>query len=136
MPKRNISDVDLSDAQLIIRKSFDVIITTDDQLNSAVTAGDNETFLPFDEERYSLVRNDGTIEVLTSDKMAFTSGNTILQINNIGTDLSANMEAKLITTIKKLKPKAKIKRKNRVNTVVITASKLNGSGIGGSYNSK
>ena len=62
--------------------------------------------------------------------MAFTSGNTILQINNIGTDLSANMEAKLITTIKKLKPKAKIKRKNRVNTVVITASKLNGSGIG------
>ena len=52
MPKRNISDVDLSDAQLIIRKSFDVIITTDDQLNSAV-AGDNETFLPFDEERYS-----------------------------------------------------------------------------------
>ena len=130
MPKANISDVDLSDAQLIIRKSFDVIITTDDQLNSAVTAGDNETFLPFDEERYSLVRNDGTIEVLTSDKMAFTSGNTILQINNIGTDLSANMEAKLITTIKKLKPKAKIKRKNRVNTVVITASKLNGSGIG------
>ena len=130
MPKRNISDVDLSDAQLIIRKSFDVIITTDDQLNSAVTTGDNETFLAFDEERYSLVRNDGTIEVLTSDKMAFTSGNTILQINNIGTDLSANMEAKLITTIKKLKPKAKIKRKNRVNNVVITASKLNGSGIG------
>ena len=39
------------------------------------------------------------------------------------------MEAKLVTTIKKLKPKAKIKRKNRVNTVVITASKLNGSGI-------
>ena len=74
MPKRNISDVDLSDAQLIIRKSFDVIITTDDQLNSAVATGDNETFLPFDEERYSLVRNDGTIEVLTSDKMAFTSG--------------------------------------------------------------
>ena len=129
MPKRNISDVDLSDAQLIIRKSFDVIITTDDQLNSAVATGDNETFLPFDEERYSLVRNDGTIEVLTSDKMAFTSGNTILQINNIGTDLSANMEAKLVTTIKKLKPKAKIKRKNRVNTIVITASKLNGSGI-------
>ena len=58
-----------------------------------------------------LVRNDGTIEVLTSDKMAFTSGNTILQINNIGTDLSANMEAKLITTIKKLKVKAKIKKK-------------------------
>ena len=62
--------------------------------------------------------------------MEFTSGNTILQINNIGTDLAANMEAKLITTIKKLKPKAKIKRKNRVNTVIINSSKLNGSGIG------
>ena len=130
MPKRNIANVDLSDAQLIIRKSYDVVITTDNELNSGVVTGDNETFLAFDEERYSLVRRDGTTEVLTSDRMSFTSGNTVLQINNIGTDLSANMEAKLVTTIKKVKPKAKLKRKNRVNTLIVSASKLTGSGIG------
>jgi len=130
MPKRNISNVDLSDAQLIIRKSFDVIITTENQLNSGVTAGNNETFLAFDEERYSLVRADGTTEVLTSDRMSFTSGNTVLQINNIGDDLSANMEAKLVTTIKKVKPKVKLKRKKRVNTLIVSTSKLTGSGVG------
>jgi hypothetical protein len=130
MPKRNISNVDLSDAQLIIRKSFDVIVTTDNELNSAVNAGNNETFLAFDEERYALVRADGTTEVLTSDKLAFTSGNKVLQINNIGNDLSANMEATLVTTIKKIKPKEKVKRKNRVNTLIVSTSKLNGSGVG------
>ena len=130
MPKRNISNVDLSDAQLIIRKSYDVVITTNNELNSGVVAGDNETFLAFDEERYSLVRRDGTTEVLTSDKLAFTSGNTVLQVNNIGADLSANMEAKLVTTLKKIKPKAKLKRKNRVNTLVVNTSKLTGSGVG------
>jgi len=130
MPKRNISNVDLSDAQLIIRKSFDVVITTNNELNSGVVAGNNETFLAFDEERYSLVRRDGTTEVLTSDKLAFTSGNTVLQVNNIGADLSANMEAKLVTTLKKIKPKAKLKRKNRVNSLVVNTSKLVGSGVG------
>ena len=130
MPKRNISNVDLSDAQLIIRKQFDVTINTNNQLNTAVSTDDNETFLAFDEERYSLIRADGTVEVLTSDKINLTSGNTILQINNIGNGLAANMEAKLIATIKKIKPTAKVKRKNRVNTIIIDKSKISGSGIG------
>ena len=58
------------------------------------------TFLAFDEERYSLIRADGTIETLTDDKFTFTNGNGTLQISNIGTDLSANQEATLIATLK------------------------------------
>jgi len=57
MPKENISDVDISSATLNIRKTFDVVINhADNQLSTAVLAGTNETFLPFDEERYSLIR--------------------------------------------------------------------------------
>ena len=108
LPKPFISDVDLSDATLAIRKVFNVAISAStDALTGAVTAGDNTTFLPFDEERYSLIRADGTIETLTDDKFTFTNGNGTLQISNIGADLSVNQEATLIATLNKVKPTAK-----------------------------
>ena len=131
MPRHMISDVDLTVSNIDIRKSYDVVINhTENQLNVAVNAGADETFLPFDEERYTLVRWDGTTEVLTADRFGFSAGNTVLQIYNIGTDLSANQEATLITTLRKTKPTAKIKRKKRVNSVVINKSKDVASGTG------
>ena len=126
LPKDNISDVDLSDASLTIRKSYSVNITNN-QLSLAVNAGENETFLPFDPERYELIKNDGTIEVLTSDKMSFNSSLTSLQIYNLS---SGNDDATLTATLTKIKPKAKEKLKNRVNTLLIDKSKLSSSGIG------
>jgi hypothetical protein len=131
LPKSLISDVDLSDATLAIRKVLDVAISAStDALTAAVTAGDNTTFLPFDEERYSLIRADGTTESLTSDKFTFTNGNGTLQISNIGADLTVNQEATLIATLNKVKPKAKVKRKDAVNSLVVDKSNLSGSGIG------
>ncbi len=131
LPKSFISDVDLSDATLAIRKVFNVAISaSENALTGAVTAGDNTTFLAFDEERYSLIRADGTIETLTDDKFTFTNGNGTLQISNVGADLSVNQEATLIATLNKVKPKAKVKRKNAVNSLVVDKSKLSGSGIG------
>jgi hypothetical protein len=93
-----------------------------------VVAGTNETFLPFDEERYSLIRSDGSTELLTSDRFSFISGGAQLQIFNLG---SNDTGATLITTLRKIKPKAKEKRKNRVNSIIIDKSKYVGSGIGG-----
>ena len=127
LPKSNISNVDLNNANLTIRKSFPVNIESN-QLSSAVSAGTNETFLPFDEERYSLIRSDGSTELLTSDKFSFIGGGAQLQIFNLGTN---NTGATLITTLRKIKPKAKSKRKNRVNSIIIDKSKYVGSGIGG-----
>ena len=127
LPKNNISSVDLTNASLTIRKSYTVNILNN-QLSTAAVAGSNETFLPFDEERYSLIRSDGSTEVLTSDKFSFTSGSTQLQIYNLGSD---NTGATLVTTLTKIKPKAKSKLKNRVNSVIVNKSRYNYSGIGG-----
>ena len=127
LPKNNISSVDLTNASLTIRKSYTVNILNN-QLSIAAVAGSNETFLPFDEERYSLIRSDGSTEVLTSDKFSFTSGSTQLQIYNLG---SNDTGATLVTTLTKIKPKAKSKLKNRVNSVIVDKSKYNYSGIGG-----
>lgn len=127
LPKNNISNVDVSNTTLNIRKIFTVNISNN-KLSTVVTSGTNETFLPFTEKRYSLVRSDGTTEVLTPDKFEFTSGGTELQIYNLG---SNNTNATLVATLQKIKPKAKVKRKNRVNSIIIENSKYEGSGIGG-----
>ena len=126
MPKMLVSDVDLSDAVLSIRKTQTVSIVGG-QLSSALTADTNEAFLAYDEERYSLTRADGTTVALTSDMFQFSSGSTLLQINTGGADYSG---CTLITTLQKSKPSAKIKRLNRVNSTVINASAKAGSGIG------
>lgn len=125
LPRPNISSVDLSNASLTIRKVYNVTISGN-KLSSPISAGENETFLPFDEERYSLIRSDGSTEVLTSDKLDFTNGSTQLQIYNLGT----NDTASLVTTLTKIKPKSKVKLKNRVSSIIIDKSKYQSSGIG------
>ena len=125
MPKSNISDVQLNDASLVIRKTQQVNIA-DNQLSAAVTTESNETFLPFTPERYTLIRSDGTTEELTSDKVQINAGSNQLEIFNLGSD----DDATLVTTITKVKPKAKNKIKNRVNSIVIDKSVNSASGIG------
>ena len=125
-PKNNISSVDLTNATLSIRKSFTVNIASN-ELSTPVSAGPNETFLSFDDDRYSLIRSDGSTELLTSDKFSFISGGTQLQIYSLG---SNNIGATLTATLRKTKPKAKAKRKNRVNSIIIDKSKNEGAGIG------
>jgi len=126
LPKTNVSDVNLTSATLTIRKTFTVNITGN-QLSANVTAGTNETFSAFDAERYSLIRSNGDVEVLTSDKFAFIAGGTQLQIYNLG---SNDTGATLTATLEKINPKSKIKRKNRVNSILVSNSKYEASGIG------
>jgi hypothetical protein len=126
LPKNNISSVDLTDATLSIRKSFTVNIASN-ELSVPVDAGTNETFLSFDDDRYSLIRSDGSTELLTSDKFEFINGGTQIQIRNLG---SNDTGATLTATLRKIKPKAKAKRKNRVNSIIVDKSKNAGSGTG------
>ena len=126
MPRKNISNVDLNDASLTIRKTQQVNIV-DNKLSAAVTSESNESFLPFTPERYTLIRSDGTTEELTSDKVQINSASNQLEIFNLGLD---NEEATLVTTLTKIKPKYKNKIKNRVNSIIINKSVNSASGIG------
>ena len=126
LPKENIEGVDLTNASLTIRKSNTVNISSN-ELSATVSAGTNETFLPFTPERYSLVRSDGSTEVLTEDKISLNTGSTQLQIYNLGAD---DTGATLLTTLTKTNPVAKTKIQNRVNTILVDKSNLEGSGVG------
>jgi len=125
LPKSYIKSVDLTESNLTIRKEFSVSITSN-QTNT-VTAGTDEFFLPFDEERYVLTRSNGTFEPLTSDKLVFDSQSKQLTIFGLGTN---DANARLITTLRKINVTSKVKNKNRINTLVVNNSTLSSSGIG------
>jgi hypothetical protein len=126
LPKSDIATVDLSNANLTIRKVLTVDIVNN-QLSSEVTASANESFLPFDEERYALIRSDGTTEPLSSDKISINTAGTGLNIYGLG---SNDTGASLIVSLRKIKPTSKVKIKNRVKTLIVDKSNTQGSGVG------
>jgi hypothetical protein len=124
LSKINVESVDLSGSSIVIRKQYDVVIT--DNSTNTIQSGNDEVFLPFDEERYVLTRSDGSTEILTQDKFQFNSGSNQLVINGLG----SNTTGKLIATLRKSNITAKSKRKQRISTLIVDKSKYDYSGTG------
>ena len=114
LPKHDVSNVDLTAASISIRKVYDGETIALNRVANTLTAGENETFLPFDPERYAVFRSDGTTEELTSDRLVFSNGMTELDILNLSTATDSG-NVSIVTTLKKIKPVAKKKIKKRVN---------------------
>lgn len=125
LPKPYVSSIDLSDSHITIRKEFAVSITSN-QTNQ-INAASNETFLPFDEERYILIRSDGTHEELTEERFQFVNGSTGLVIVGLG---SNDASARLIATLRKTNIKEKTKNRNKINVIIVDKSRKPSSGIG------
>ncbi len=128
-PKRNVAEIDLTTSLLTIRKQFDVVITSNS--TNVITANSDETFLPFDEERYVLITESGVTENLSEDKLIFSNGGRELTINGLA---SASGNGKLIATLTKNNIKSKIKNKNRIKILLVDKSKYGYSGIGNTTN--
>jgi len=125
LPKNNISSVNLDNSNIIIRKEYQVQILNNS--TEIILAGDDLTFLPFDEGRYVLTRSDGKNEILTIDRFEFLSGSTQLKINGLGAN---DQNVRLIATLRKINIKSKIKNKSRVNILTVDKSITNSSGVG------
>jgi hypothetical protein len=125
LPKNFIQSVDLTESNLTIKKEFAVTITSNQ--SNTLTAATNETFLPFDEERYVLVRSDGSFETLRADKFTFNATSSELTLRGLGANDSS---ARLIATLRKINVKSKVKNRNRINTLIVNKSKYDYSGIG------
>ena len=125
-PKEHVSSVDLSDSHLTVKKQYDVNISSNS--TGAISSGDADlTFLPYDEELYTLIRKDGTTENLSSDKFSYGSGGATITIGGLA---SGSGPAKLIATLRKIKVESKIKDIKKVNTLTISNSKYSQSGVG------
>ncbi|NDB30413.1 hypothetical protein EB155_12050, partial [archaeon] len=93
---------------------------------NTIQAGNDETFLPFDEERYVLINSTGGFEELTEDKFRFSNGGKELRI--FGLNVAGS--ARLIATMRKINVTNKVKSLNRTNSIIVNKSKLSASGIG------
>jgi len=130
LPNQNIAVVDLTDAELTIRKPFTVDIVNN-QLSSTslltVTLPEGEIYLSYSNERYSLIRSDGTTEPLAPNNFSFSADGRELQIRGLGAD---DTGAQLVATVRKSNVKAKRKIKDRVKSLVVDKSINPASGIG------
>ncbi len=129
LPKINVSSVDLTDSYLTIRNQYDVTISSNS--TNTITAEFNETFLPFDEERYVLITSSGVTESLSGDKLSFSSGGRQITINGLETSSGTG---KLIATLRRTNIKSKVKNKNRIKTIIVDKSKYAYSGVGSTTN--
>jgi len=121
----NIDSVDLSNGNLVFRKSYPVNIAS----NSFTVTLESDTTItaePFDEEDYTIIYANGAIEPLDETKFTITAGRTVTFV-----DLSvASGSATLIATLKKQNLQARRKIHKRGAILNIVRSSQVGSGIG------
>jgi len=120
----NIENVDISEGEIVYRKSYPVTISSNG-LTSTLETDTNITLEQFDEEDYSLVFDDGTIETLTSGQFTITSGRTLTLVN-----LSQNGPATLTVTLRKRRLKSRKKIYNKCAVLDVRSSSTPLSGIG------
>ena len=120
----NIGSVDVSEGEIIFRKSYSVTVASNG-LTATLESDTDITLEPFDEEDYSLVYGDGTIETLSAGQFSISSGRTITLVN-----LSQNGSATLTATLKKRRLKSRKKTYNRASVLNIRNSSSASSGIG------
>lgn len=124
-PHDKIASTNLEKSEIAIRRQKTINITNNS--SATIVLADDERFLPYDEERYALVYQNGNTEPLRADQFVITLGSQSLKLNGLSV---ASGTAILTYTIKKLNVTAKIKTKNRVNSIVVDKSKYNYSGVG------
>ena len=127
LPERYISNVDVSDANLEIRRQYTLNIASG---RGTVTVEDPDLFFqPFDEERYNLVFSDGTIETLTRGNLVFNDTFKTVTLRSLSKTTDTN--AILIATLKKINVKSKAKNLTRCSKLVVNRSKYEYSGAAG-----
>ena len=129
LPKENVQYVDLVNSNIIVRRQFTGLTITN-RKTSTVTADDNETFMPYDEERYTLVNaSTGAIIPINANKLKLTNGSTTLQFKGLNVATSTNVT--LIATLRKSNITSKTKIKKVSVQTLIDKSSNPASGIGG-----
>ena len=114
LPRENIATVDSSNSNLIITRqitdqiisSKSLTITSQAALNasSGITSA---FFEPYDEEKYSIAYQDGTIEPLTSDQVSITNGGNDITFTGLkettAEEVTVNVTLKKVGAVSKSK---------------------------------
>ena len=124
LPDSHISNVDLSNSEIQIRRQFELNISSN--RGTVTVTNVNQFFQAFDEERYNLTYSDGTIEPLTSEKVTFNA--TFKTVTLVGLSKASDTNAILVATLKKVNVKPQTKNLSRCTKLVVSRSKYDYSG--------
>ena len=127
MPDRNIESVDLTRSDIFVRGELRGRTTSSlGTLDLPTLTGTDFIYTPFDEERYTLLYEDGTVEPLSSDQFEITDGGK-------GATLSGLSASKNNVVVHVTKQKVKVVAKNKVlkrcESIVVDGSKYTYSGV-------
>ena len=134
LPNKNVSDVDLSESDLVIQKQISGTSSSTGSLtiNTSSVGLSSSFFENFGVTRYSVVYNDGVIEDLTSDQFIVSPDSQSFTINGLRSTQGLIVNA----TLRKFGIKNKKKIYTRSKKVVVdkTRSGLSTSFSGLTYN--
>ena len=119
-----VSSLDLSNSEIVIRKSYNVTVSSN-SLTSQLETSSDYTLEPFDEESYSLIYSNGDVEPIEPEQFSISGGRTINLVN-----LSQNGTAVLTATLRKSSLKSRKKELRRATVINVNLSTNPGSGIG------
>ena len=125
----NISEISLNETEIIQRRTFNVASFTGSSLSITIDADDTDIFFEsFDEDRYLISYEDGTTELMRTDKFLLSLDGKTVTFNGLSKTSGSNAE--VIATVKNLNPSSKSKKLNKVSKITIENSSLVSSGIG------
>ena len=127
MPDSEVESVDLTRSDIFVRGELrGRTINSLGTLDLPSLSGTDFVYSPFDEERYTVLYEDGTIEPLTRDQFALTGGGKGVTLSG----LSASKNNVVVQVTKqKVKVVAKNKDLKRCETIVVSGSKYTYSGV-------
>ena len=122
----NLESLDVTNTTIQLRKQFTNITVANNQFTSP-NAGADLFFQPFDEERYFISYDDGSVEPLKESQITIAADKKTITFVGLS---KASGKANLFATVLKAKIKNKQKKINESNVLIVNKSSLDASGIG------
>ena len=123
---KNLESLDVTTTTVQFRKQYSNINVVNNSFTSP-SAGSNLFFQPFDEERYFISYDDGSVEPLEASQVTISADKK--NVSFVGLS-KASGKANLFATVLKGTVRNKQKNLNTANTLIVNRSRLDASGIG------
>jgi len=125
----NVESINFEDNEVIQRRSFNVANFSGSTISVSIDANDVDIYFDtFDEDRFVITYSDGSIEPMRSDKFNISLDGKTLTFYGLSKESGTN--AIVIATVRNIKPSSKVKKFNKVSSLVVSNSNLTNSGIG------
>jgi hypothetical protein len=126
LSRNNVKTFNTTNTSITQRRVFQNQAFADNSLTLTITDADI-IFEGFDEDRFIIAYEDGSIEPLNQTQYSLDATGKILTFNGLS---KTSGNADVIVTVKNTKPNSKVKNFNSVGTLVVNKSKYTSSGIG------